>query len=143
MLRGSWAMMFRGRKEDAAMVLKGAKALKDVEQFEQFCKPLRKEWRGFQGRTKGLETMELRVEGRWECAILGLTKTLEALHQFAPDMEAACRVILEDPFESYCYADYIAPGEAVSSFTELRSVEGGAWTVEEGGREVLGMWEAW
>lgn len=36
-------MVFRGRKEDAAKVLEGAKALKDVEQFEQFCKPLRKE----------------------------------------------------------------------------------------------------
>ena len=37
MRRGSWAMVFRGRKEDAAKVLEGAKALKDVEQFEQFC----------------------------------------------------------------------------------------------------------
>lgn len=138
-MQGTWSIVFRGRKADLTRVLMGADALRNEPQYKLFCKALLK----VKPNNCGDRQATLQVDGVWKNSILGLTKTLEALHQFALETEGACRTIHANSFEEYCYADYIAPGAAASSFTELKRVDGGEWHVEEGSRRVMKMWENW
>lgn len=150
-MQGTWSMVFRGQESSLAKVLAGAESLREDPRQGRFCKELRAE-----GKT-------LRAGGTWKHAILGLAETLEALHRFAPEAEAACRSMLEE----YCYIDYLALEAETPCFTEMKRAgieeyEGESsgidyeevelpgeqgksrvWKVEKSFRVVLNMWDTW
>lgn len=161
-MKGTFSLVFRGRGWDLRNIAAGAGVLKGEPRYERFCKPLLKSARSLRELPDRQEA-ELRADGVWNHAILGLAAALEALHGFAPETEAACRTMIEE----YSYVDYLAPGVLKSVFTEIRlasaetyegedggvayiewelPAEGGKtrlWKVEQDFRCFLHMWDVW
>ena len=104
-MRGTWSLFFRGNAADMERLSAGVDGLADDVRYQSIWTS----WKNAEFRySDGIVT---RIASEYRTgAIDGIREVMEVFHQYAPQTEAACRLLAGDAGREFCAVRYISPG---------------------------------
>lgn len=117
-------MFFRGGAADMERLAEGVDRLEDDVRYQYVWSA----WKESEFRCSGGIVTRIAAAGKTG-AVDGVREVMESFHQYAPQTEAACRILAGDGGRDFCGVWHITPG--VLHAVQIRTRPVFEWTEEE------------